>query len=187
MSALYFKAAVICLFLLSPVTAWSQVLYGSIVGNVRDASGGAVPGATVTITNKETNQVRTTTTNDEGGYSLPTVQSGTYEVKAIKEGFRPMAETSIGVTINTIARVDFNMQVGSVSETIEVSSQAQTLQTDRAEVRAEITTKTLTDIPSPVNAIIRRSSSRFRVLRRPARRIRSARTRRAPCRGIRTE
>ena len=134
---------------LAPATAWSQVLYGSLVGNVRDATGAAVPGATVTITSKETNQVRTTTTNDEGGYSIPTVQSGTYEVRASKEGFRPMVEGAVPVSINTVARIDFTMQVGSVTETIEVSSQAQTLQTDRAEVRAEIPTKTLTDVPVP--------------------------------------
>src|SRR5207253_2277205 len=111
--------------------------------------GAAVPGVNVTITSKETNQVRTTVTNDEGGYSVPTVQSGTYEVKATKEGFRTIAEGSVAVTINTVARVDLTLQVGNVSETIEVSSQAQTLQADRAEVRAEITTKTLTDIPVP--------------------------------------
>ena len=154
MSTMYGKTAASLfaaslLFVSTPVTAWSQVLYGSIVGNVRDATGAAVPGAVVTITSKETNQVRTTTTNDEGGYSVPTVQSGTYEVKATKEGFRPMVEGNVPVTINNVSRVDFTMQVGSVSETIEVSSQAQALQTDRAEVRAEITTKTLTDIPVP--------------------------------------
>lgn len=129
--------------------ASAQVLYGSIVGNVRDQSGAAVPGATVTITSRETNQVRTTTTNEEGGYNLPNVQSGTYEVKVTREGFRPTVETSVAVTINTIARVDTTLQVGNVSEVLEVSSQAQTLQTDRAEVRAEITTKTLTDVPVP--------------------------------------
>src|SRR3981081_614145 len=137
------------LVIAKPPAAWSQVLYGSIVGNVRDSSGAAVPGVNVIITSKETNQVRTTVTNDEGGYSVPTVQSGTYEVKATKQGFRPIAEGSVPVTINTVARVDFTMQVGNVSETIEVSAQTQTLQADRAEVRAEITTKSLTDLPVP--------------------------------------
>ena len=138
-----------CSCALAPTIAWSQVLYGSIVGNVRDASGAAVPGAVITVTSKETSQVRTTTTNEEGGYTVSTVQSGTYDVKAAREGFRPMVEAGVPVSINNVARIDFTMQVGNVSETIEVSSQGQTLQTDRAEVRAEITTKTLTDIPVP--------------------------------------
>lgn len=133
----------------TPATAWSQVLYGSMVGNVKDATGAAVPGATITITSRETNQVRTTVTNDEGGYALPNVQSGSYQVRATKEGFRAAQENNVGVTINTVARVDFTLQVGEVSETVEVSAQAQTLQTDRAEVRSEITTKTLTDVPVP--------------------------------------
>jgi len=82
--SLLLALCVVTLFLISPVTAWSQVLYGSIVGNVKDASGAAVPGATVTITSKETSQVRSATTNDDGGYSVSTVQSGTYDIKATK-------------------------------------------------------------------------------------------------------
>src|SRR4051794_38807310 len=134
---------------LTAVPAWSQILYGSLVGNVRDATGAAVPGASVVVTSKETNQVRTTTTNDQGGYSVPTLQSGTYEVRVTKAGFHPMVEGNAAITINTVSRVDFNLQVGSMSQTVEVSAHAQTLQTDRAEVRVEITTKTLTDIPVP--------------------------------------
>jgi hypothetical protein len=132
-----------------PSVVYAQVLYGSVVGNVKDQSGAAVPGATVTITSKETNQVRTATTNEEGGYSVPNVQSGTYEVRVSRDGFRPTVENNVAVTINSVARVDSTLQVGNVSEVVEVSSQAQTLQTDRGEVRAEITTKTLTDVPVP--------------------------------------
>lgn len=119
------------------------------MGIVKDATGAAVPGAQVTFTNKETNNVRTITTNDEGGYSLATVQSGTYSVKVTKEGFRAAEEDNIQVTINTVTRVDLSLQIGAVSESVVVSASAQTLQTDRAEVRSEITTKTLTDIPVP--------------------------------------
>src|SRR5512138_2880409 len=98
-----------------PVSTWSQVLYGSIVGNVRDASGAAVPGVVISVTSRETNSVRTTTTNEEGGYSVPNVQSGTYEVRAQKEGFRPVAE-NVSVTINTVSRVNLTIQVGEVTE-----------------------------------------------------------------------
>jgi len=134
--------------LVQPVATWCQVLYGSVVGNVRDATGAAIPDAAITLTNKETNQVRTTTTNAEGVFNVPNLQSGTYEVRATKVGFRPAAE-NVAVTINNISRLDFNLPLGEVSETVEVQSQAQRLQTDRAEVRAEMTTKTLTDLPVP--------------------------------------
>ena len=137
------------LTIVQPSRLEAQVLYGSLVGNVRDATGAAVPGANISVTNKETNQIRTAVTNGEGAYNIPTVQSGTYEVKVAKEGFRPVQNSNVPVTINTVARVDLTLQVGTVSESVEVSAMAQTLQTDRAEVRSEITTKTLTDVPVP--------------------------------------
>ena len=71
-------AGLLCIALLlavvMPERAAAQVLYGSIVGNVKDASEAAVSGATITITNTSTNQSRQTTSNDVGGYRLPTVE-----------------------------------------------------------------------------------------------------------------
>ncbi len=146
-----FRLAIVISLVLGGVTgiARAQVLYGSMVGNVKDQSGGAIAGAEVTITHKETNQVRSTTTNDEGGSNLPNVQSGTYEVKVLKSGFRPAQNNSVLVTINSITRLDVTLQLGNVAETVEVSAQAFSLQTDRAEVRSEVTAKTLADIPVP--------------------------------------
>ncbi len=130
--------------------AEAQVLYGSIVGNVRDSSGASVPGATVTIVNKETNQGRTASTNEDGGYNFSTVQSGTYNVKVTKEGFRPAEETNLAVATNTVARADLQLQIGAITESVVVTGAAQLLQTDRAETRAELGTKTLTDVPVPL-------------------------------------
>jgi hypothetical protein len=132
----------------SPADA--QVLYGSIVGNVRDTSGAAIPAASVVITNKETSQIREAATNDEGSFSFPTVQGGTYDVKVTKEGFRPALESNLAVTTNSVARADITLQVGSITETLEVTGATQLLQTDRSETRSEIATKTLTDAPVPL-------------------------------------
>src|SRR2546426_366514 len=71
----------------APQAARAQVLYGSVVGNVRDASEAAVAGATVSITNTETNFTRQVTTNESGGYDLSAVPAGTYVLKVSKEGF----------------------------------------------------------------------------------------------------
>ena len=68
--------------------ALAQVLYGSIVGNVADPSGGAIVGARVVITNIETNQSRETATNATGLYSFPTVPAGTYRLDVAIQGFR---------------------------------------------------------------------------------------------------
>ena len=145
----YFFVSLLIIGTLVPQSASAQVLYGSIVGNVKDPTEAAIPNATVTITNKETNQTRTAATNDVGFYSFPTVQSGSYSVKVTAPGFR-VAEQSIAVTINSVARADMVMQVGQVSETVEVSAAAQVLQTDRSETRSEITTKALTEVPVPL-------------------------------------
>ena len=64
-----------------PARLGAQVLYGSLVGTVTDASGAAVPGATVTATNKETNLARTAVTGDGGTFSFTNVLAGTYDVK----------------------------------------------------------------------------------------------------------
>ncbi len=133
---------------LQPVEA--QVLYGSIVGNVKDPSQAAVPGATVTITNQLINASRETITSDEGVYSFPTVQTGTYTLKVSLPGFKEFKQTDVQVTLNTVTRIDLTLQVGEVAESVTVSAQTATLQTDRAEVRAELPTKLLEDLPVPL-------------------------------------
>ena len=130
-------------------SASGQILYGQLIGNVTDPSEAAVVGATVTITNRSTNQSRTALTNEAGAYSFPTVQAGTYEVRVTREGFRPAA-TEATVTINSITRADLQMHLGAVTETIEVTAAAAVLQTDRSEVRAEVSSRTLQNMPVPL-------------------------------------
>ena len=147
-AALVFAA----LFLLagaSPV--YAQALYGSIVGTVTDSSEAAVPQAKVRITQTGTNESREATTNEVGGFSFPSIPSGAYDVTITKEGFQTFTRRGVVVTINSVVRVNTGLQVGAVTETIQVASQAATLQTDRAEVRSEVATKTLEEMPVPVN------------------------------------
>ncbi len=133
--------------ILAPPTASAQVLYGSIVGNVKDASDAVVAAAAVTITNTETGLARQAVTNDVGGYSFPTVLAGNYEIRVTKEGFATFTRGHIMVTINNITRLDVVMKLGAVTETITVAAEGAVLQTDRAEVRAEISSKELVDLP----------------------------------------
>jgi len=128
----------------------AQVLYGSIVGTVNDASGAAIPNAVVTATNKQTGQVRTANSNEAGGYSFVAVQPGIYEVKVAKQGFKQITEPQIEVTANNATRVDMALQVGNVNESITVEASAASLQTDSANVKAEMQGKTLKDLPVPV-------------------------------------
>lgn len=137
-------AAISCFLAGQPADA--QILYGSIVGNVKDSSDAPVPGAVVSVVSHGTNLSRETTTNEVGAYSLPTLPPGSYDVKVIKEGFQTFTRTGVEVTINTVTRADVGLQVGSVTESITVAAGAATLQTDRAEVRAELAGGSLQNI-----------------------------------------
>src|SRR5438045_6416943 len=97
----------------------------------RRASG---PSATVTISNKATNQSRETITDEVGNYNFPTVQTGTNTIKVSLTGFKESQQTDIAVTLNTTTRIDVTLQVGQMAETVTVSAQAAVLQTDRAAV-----------------------------------------------------
>src|SRR6476469_1794004 len=82
--------------------AHSQVLYGSIVGNVKDPSGAALAGAQVTLTSVETRQSREATTSDEGAYNFATIPTGRYELKIAKPGFGTATESGVMVAANDI-------------------------------------------------------------------------------------
>ncbi len=131
------------------VPAHAQILYGSIVGNVKDPSEAAVAGATVTVTQRDTNQTRQTATNEVGGYSFPTLQPGPYELKVTREGFRTTV-SEVTVTINSVARADVTLQLGAVAESVIVTGAAALLQTDRSEVRSEIPSVTFQNLPVPL-------------------------------------
>jgi len=127
----------------------AQSLYGSLVGNVSDASQAPIPATQVSIHHRETGQSREAATDEGGRYSFSDVATGTYDVTFRKEGFSTVTETGVNVTISNISRVDLAMHVGAVTESVQVSAQAASLQTDSSEVRAEITSRTLQDAPIP--------------------------------------
>ena len=127
----------------------AQLLFGSIVGNVTDASGAAVPGATVTVTQLETNESRETKTSDAGSFTLSTVHTGTYNVAVAKDGFKSYSAQNVVVRVNTEVRVDASLQVGSQSQSVEVTAESAALQTDRSDTHTEFTNQQMTDLPQP--------------------------------------
>src|SRR5580693_3946524 len=87
--------ALVCLLALSSQPARAQVAFGSMVGNVSDATGGAISGATVKIILVQTNESRTVLTNETGGYTVATVVPGSYRVEVTREGFRTFVAEDI--------------------------------------------------------------------------------------------
>ncbi len=129
----------------APVTA--QILYGSIVGVVKDAQGAVVPGATVTIVNRDTNLTRETVADAQGNYSIGNVLAGTYDVKVSLQGFRDYVRSGVPVVIGQIVRVEVSLELGALTETITVASATNLLQTDLADVHTELSSTELTSLP----------------------------------------
>ncbi|HMF77027.1 MAG TPA: TonB-dependent receptor [Bryobacteraceae bacterium] len=141
--------AVTLLFTLLNQPAKAQVLFGTMVGNVTDSSSAAIPTATVKITEMTRNDVHTAQPNENGQYSVVNLPAGVYRVEISNQGFRTFIASDILVNQNNVVRVDAQLEVGSQTETVEVSAQAAALQTDRADVHAEVSTHVLENIPQP--------------------------------------
>jgi hypothetical protein len=137
------------LFALSPMPAAAQVLYGSIVGTVEDPSGAVVPNAAVVIQNTQTGAVREVAADDQGRFSIANVLPGRYDITVKAGGFRSSTQTGLEVTINTVTRADFKLEVGAVAETVNVQASAVQLQTDKSDVRSEISSTAVTNLPLP--------------------------------------
>ena len=128
----------------------AQVLYGSLVGHVRDSSGSAIAGAAVTITHLETKLSRETVTEATGAYGFSTVPTGTYMLKVSLPGFKTFSRADVPVTLNNVTRMDATLHVGQVTETVEVTADKALLQADRAEVRLDLDRRELRDLPVPL-------------------------------------
>ncbi len=111
----------------------AQAVRGSLLGNVTDASGAAVPGATVTITETQTNNTANAVTNDSGYYIFPNLKDGIYRVEAELQGFRKTVRDGVQVDVNTTVRVDLALQPGELTETVNVNAETPPLQTDRTD------------------------------------------------------
>lgn len=121
--------------------------FGDISGEVRDPSAAAVSGATIKITNVATNATRTTQSNDNGLYAFPALQPGNYTLHAEKAGFKSFNRTNLELQVQASVRVDVDLQVGAVSESVEVSAQSALLQTENATVGTVIENKRIVELP----------------------------------------
>src|ERR1700693_3059192 len=133
------------MFVLS-VAGFAQTA-GQITGQVTDASDAIVVGATVTVTNPQTNVARTTTTNSAGNYTFPAIPPGIYNVKAETRGFKGEVREGVELEVEQIARIDFHLQVGAVTETVEVTGGAPLLTTESATVGTVIDNNRIVNLP----------------------------------------
>jgi len=132
---------------LAAVPAAGQTLYGSVVGNVTDAQGSALPGATLTATNTGTGLKLEAVADESGGYAFRNLPPGTYDLTAAITGFREHKQTGVPVSAGNPIRIDVTLQVGGVTETVEVVSDTTLLQTEKGDLSTEFTPKELSTLP----------------------------------------
>jgi hypothetical protein len=149
MKRVFLVAAVLVVGLLCGLTnqANAQAVYGSILGTVTDPQGAAVVGAKVTVTDQNKGTSQETTTNDSGNYSVTHLIPDTYSVKVDAPGFKGVEQKNVPVSADAGAKVDLQVQVGSSSESVEVTSQAPQLMTDRAEVAVQYDARMVENLP----------------------------------------
>src|SRR5438874_4148241 len=108
----------------------AQTTTGSIVGKVSDSTGAVVPNATVTVTNVDTGNAVKTTTGSDGNYAVTPLPVGHYSITIEAQGFKKSVSSGITVNVQDRIGVNVSLEVGQISETVEVTGAAPTLQTD---------------------------------------------------------
>lgn len=118
----------------------------SLTGTTSDASGGLIQGVKVTIVNQETQLTRESLSSDAGAFNLAPLPPGPYVVRVEKEGFRPIRQ-EVRLEVNQAARLDFKLELGSVSEVVEVSAAAPLLESESSSIGQVIENKQITELP----------------------------------------
>jgi len=127
--------------------AKAQVTYASIVGNIRDSSGAAMPDVAVTITNQATGIQLKQPTNPVGAYAFTTLFPGVYRIHAEMKGFQSIDMENIQIQVTQTARYDLTMQVGALTQTVEVNASAPVLATDKADIGNVVTNTQVQSLP----------------------------------------
>ncbi len=138
-----------CLFALMPSALYSQSNAGTVVGLVTDSSGGAVVGATITLTDKATNTPRTTNSNEAGRFVFANINPGAYDIRVAMKGFRQSVVTGQEIIVGQTLTVNVTLEVGTMSETVEVNVvTGAELQTENATMGSTVTGDMLLNMPS---------------------------------------
>ena len=121
---------------------------GNISGTVTDATGGILPGVTITVTGLTTGQVRTSVTNEAGRYLVPGLQPAGYSVKADLQGFTTVLRSPIVVNVGATIHVNISLSLANVQETVTVTGEVPLIQSSRAEISNVISQEQMEALPS---------------------------------------
>src|SRR5690348_7976462 len=137
----------IILLLASAQLSVAQIPTGTLFGRVTDPSGGAIPSVAILATNGATGQIRKATTDSNGDYTLPQLTPGGYSVEASAPNFTKAVRTDIHLEVNARVEIDFSLQIGSVTEKVNVSAAAAQVETGSSSLDQTITTRQALEMP----------------------------------------
>ena len=133
------RYVVITIFLVACLSASAQINMATLRGSVKDASGAGIPGATVSVVEIGTNVLaRRVTTDSDGNYEIPDLKPSTYSISAEKVGFQRFVASSVLLDPQQVRRVDMNLSMGTISETVTVEAGAQLIETENGTISRQI-------------------------------------------------
>ena len=143
---------VLCAF---TVPGFAQSERGTISGTIHDSSGAIVPGASIKITNTDTNVTLDTASNSRGEFTAPSLPPSTYTIRVEKPGFRPSEETGLTLVAGGNVQADATLQVGAATQAVEVSATAVQLSTEDSKTSVTLENRLVQDLPLEVAGSIR--------------------------------
>ncbi len=138
---------VLAIRLLGPGKAHAQVSGATVSGTVTDPSGSAVPKAQITIKDVATGVTRVLVSDNAGFYSAPNLLPGSYEISVTAPGFSTQRRTGLMLTVGAQQTVDISMQLGQVSQTVEVTTETPTVELTSSELSATVDATTVRELP----------------------------------------
>ncbi len=140
---------------LSALSVGAQTDRGTVTGRVTDNTGAAVAGATIVVTNIANGANSTGSTNAEGLYTIPALTVGTYKIKIEKTGFKKAEVSGVIISVGSTIGTDIALEVGQVSETVQITSDSAQLQTENAKISSAVSNKQIDQLPLVVSGTMR--------------------------------
>jgi len=129
----------------SPLAA--QAVTGTILGTVRDSSGGALPGATVTLLNQDTGFTRTVSSDSTGEFTAPSMPTGNYSVTGEMTGFKKTSIANVHLGVDQKVRTDLKLDLGQMSESVTIQAETPLVQTGSSDLSVTVEGKTIESLP----------------------------------------
>src|SRR5713226_5629447 len=134
-------------FALMPSPVAAQAVTGTILGTVRDSSGGALPGANVTLLNQDTGFSRTVTCDSSGEYTAPLMPTGNYTVTGEISGFKKVSLANVRLGVDQKVRADLKLDIGQMSESVTIQAETPLIQTNSSDLGATIANQQIEALP----------------------------------------